>query len=282
MEKNEDRIKKFLSALESVSEQTQRDYAAKLRQMQSKIDFGGKIEPILDFLGTIENPNTRSNKANAIIRMRRFLGLDVEALEILREDLKSEIRQHRKMQSKKNNDDLITYDELLEKLNQLSGRDYIMNYMYVHHGLRNQDINVQYINRHQKKTPTENTVTQDPKAKKPKTEFHIVDYKTAGTYGPKKITIRDKQLFDNINSLDLKNKDYVFALRDGTKPTLNYMNVLAKKNSINNYGEGRIAKILVKHLIDTKQFDKVEELSKQRGTAMSTLYTTYNIMDNHF
>ena len=75
MEKNEDRIKKFLSALESVSEQTQRDYAAKLRQMQSKIDFGGKIEPILDFLGTIENPNTRSNKANAIIRMRRFLGL---------------------------------------------------------------------------------------------------------------------------------------------------------------------------------------------------------------
>ena len=58
------------------------------------------------------------------------------------------------------------------------------------------------------------------------------------------------------------------------------MNVLASKHSINQYGEGRIAKILIRHLIDTKQFDKIELLSKQRGTQLSTIYTTYNLFDN--
>jgi hypothetical protein len=50
------------------------------------------------------------------------------------------------------------------------------------------------------------------------------------------------------------------------------------------YGEGRIANILVAHLIDTKQHDTIEQLSQQRGTALSTLYytsysTTYLIIN---
>ena len=31
---------------------------------------------------------------------------------------------------------------------------------------------------------------------------------------------------------------------------------------------------------DTKQFNKVHELSVQRGTNLSTLYTSYNMYDN--
>jgi hypothetical protein len=58
------------------------------------------------------------------------------------------------------------------------------------------------------------------------------------------------------------------------------MNVRAMKESINKYGEGRIAKILVKHLIDTDNHEAVAELSKTRGTALSTLYTHYNNYDN--
>ena len=58
------------------------------------------------------------------------------------------------------------------------------------------------------------------------------------------------------------------------------MNALAPKRSINQRGEGRIAKILARRLLDTSQRGKVEELSKQRGAALATLYASYNALDN--
>jgi hypothetical protein len=58
------------------------------------------------------------------------------------------------------------------------------------------------------------------------------------------------------------------------------MNVLATKNSLFKYGEGRIAKIYIKYLLDSQQFDQIERLSRQRGTSLGTIYTSYNIMDN--
>jgi hypothetical protein len=52
------------------------------------------------------------------------------------------------------------------------------------------------------------------------------------------------------------------------------MDVLASECSINQHGEGRIAKTLTCHLIDAKQFDKIEKLSKQRGAQLSTVHAT--------
>ena len=58
------------------------------------------------------------------------------------DETKSEIRIHRKQKSKDNFESLMSYAELLEELEKLSGRTYVMNYMWIKHGLRNQDINV--------------------------------------------------------------------------------------------------------------------------------------------
>jgi hypothetical protein len=110
--------------------------------------------------------------------------------------------------------------------------------------------------------------------------YYIVDYKTAGIYGDKSITITDRRFFDELRGLGLKNNQYLYATQSGAKASVNYMNVLASKNSINQDGEGRICKILVRHLLDTKQHDLIEVISKQRGTALSTLYTSYNVFDN--
>ena len=151
---------------------------------------------------------------------------------------------------------LISYEELLRELDKLSGRDYVMNYLWAKHGLRNKDVNAVYKTR-RPKTIAENTVVFNPKAKMPKVEYLIVDYKAANTYGDKAIPITDKRFFDELKGLGLKNNQYIFATKDGKKATVNYMNVLASKRSINQYGEGRIAKILVKHLLDTSQYGKV-------------------------
>ena len=279
MKTNDDYLKEFIEQLDTASECTKADYAAKLRKLKNDVKFDDTEENIEEFLKSIENPNTRSNKANALIRLRRHFQFPTQKLTDYREDVKAEIRHHRKLQAKSNLENLITYDELLAKLDEMSGKKYFMNYMYCKHGLRNQDINMVFRKR-LKGEPTENTLVFNPLAKKPKMTMHIVDYKTAKTYGPKVITVTDKRLFEELKGMNMKNGQYVFATRDNCKPTLNYMNVRACKDSINNYGEGRIAKILVKHLLDNQRHDEVQELSRTRGTALQTLYTHYNTYDN--
>ena len=46
-------------------------------------------------------------------------------------------------------------------------------------------------------------------------------------------------------------------VRKTRRATVNYMNALASGSSINQYGEGCIAKILIKHLLDTKPHTEI-------------------------
>ena len=267
----------FMTNVE-LSTVTKKDYAAKLGKLMKEVRFDDTEENIINFLQMIANPNTKTNKCFVVIRLRRYFKLPTSYMETMREEIKKEIAIHRKSKARENMDKLMTYAELLDELDKLSGRDYIMNYFWVRHGLRNQDINLRLVSK-KPVTITENTLIFNPKLKKPKMIMHVVDYKTAATYGPKMIEITDARLASELKALDINNR-HIFETRDGKKATMNYMNVLANKNSIKKYGEGRIAKILLKHLIDTQQYDKIEELSKVRGTALATIYTSYNIMDN--
>lgn len=267
----------FMNNVE-LSAVTKKDYSAKLGKLMKEVRFDDTEKNIIDFLKTIENPNTKTNKCFVIIRLRRYFNLPTSYMETMREEIKKEIAIHRKSKARENMDKLMTYAELLDELDKLSGRDYIMNYFWVRHGLRNQDINLKVVSK-KPATITENTLIFNPKLKKPKIIMHVVDYKTASTYGPKIIEIKDARLASELKALGINNR-HIFETRDGKKATMNYMNVLANKNSIKQYGEGRIAKILLKHLIDSQQYDEIEKLSKVRGTALATIYTSYNIMDN--
>jgi len=283
-EANKPYLQKCEDSLNAVAPTTRHEYMAKLRQISRDIDLSAEEPAMLNYLSNIENPNTRSNKAFALIRLRRANNWPIDQLASYRDDMRAEIRMHRKTHAKANLDSLISYEELMQALDKLEGRKYIMNYLYAHHGLRNNDINARYAMRKSKGAipfPDENLLLCNPTAKKPKALLRIVNYKTAKKYGPKEIVIENQRFIDELKKCNLKRGDYVFAMGNGQKPTLNYMNVRAVKDSINNYGEGRIAKILVKHFIDTKQFDKVGQLSAQRGTSLATLYTTYNVWDHN-
>jgi hypothetical protein len=275
---NEDYLSTFMEGIVA-GDSTKKDYLAKLTKLSKEVSFGGHEKGLVDFLKTVENPNTRTNKAFSLIRLRRHFNMSVALLEELREATKSEITIHRKQKSKENIESLITYEELLAELDKLSGRDYVMNYMWVRHGLRNKDINA-VVKRRKPKTITENTVIINPNAKRPKAVYYIVDYKTAAVYGDKTITITDKQFFDELRGLTLNNNAYIFSTGNGTKATVNYMNVLASKRSVNGLGEVKIAKIFLKFLLDGNQHDKIQQVAKWRFTSLGTIYTSYNIWDN--
>jgi len=279
MENNRELVKTFLDEID-VGATTKKDYTVKLNKLSKEIKLDDTEDNLATFFNKIENPNTRSNKIFVVIRLRRHFKMPTSLLEDMRGDLKKEIVIHRKQKAKDNLESLVSYEELLKELDTKTGRDYYMNHMYVKHGVRNKDINVKIVHKTPKQDPTENTMVFNPKLKKPLIKLYIVDYKTANTYGDKYFEIKDKRLYDEIKSLSLKNNDYMFATRDGQKVNVNYMNVLATKNSLFKYGEGRIAKIYIKHLLNSEQYDKIDTLSKQRGTSLGTLYTSYNIMDN--
>jgi hypothetical protein len=279
MENNAELVQTFLDELD-LGATTKKDYTVKLNKLSKQIKLDDTEDNLATFFNKIENPNTRSNKIFVVIRLRRHFKMTTSLLEDMRTDIKKQIVIHRKQKAKDNIESLVTYEKLLQELNTMTGRNYYMNYMYAKHGVRNKDINVKIVHKTPKQDPTENTMVFNPKLKNPLIKMYIVDYKTADTYGDKYFEIKDQRLYDEINSLSLKNNDYMFATRDGKKVNVNYMNVLATKNSLFRYGEGRIAKIYIKHLLDTQQFDKIDMLSKQRGTSLGTLYTSYNIMDN--
>ncbi len=272
-------LKELLEKVD-VSPTTQKDYRVKLEAMSKHVDFAGTQDSILDFLKKIPNPNTKSNKTSIILKLRDVLGHPTDKLVEYRNQTKEEVVRHRRAKATENANSLMDYKELMEHIDGMSGRDYFLNFMFATYGVRNQDVNVRYVRNITDKNSTENLVSFNPSAKKPKVTLHISDYKTSRTYGPKTIIIKDQRLFDELKSLNLKNNQYVFGTKEGKKPTMLHMNVLAKRRSVKQYGEGRIAKILVKHLLDNKLFNKLGDVSEYRGTALSTLYTSYNVLDN--
>jgi hypothetical protein len=222
------------------------------------------------------NPNTLSLYLNMIILLRRDNNLDFDKLVKLRNDLREEIILIRKenMSTTKNN--LPTYTEIVDKLNELSGIRYILNYLLITYGLRNKDINLLYVNKLPSDKEDENYLVQTKNSIK----LDINDYKTDNTFGNKSITITDNKFKEELNKLNLKPNTYLLPKKNGDKLKLNSFNDKVIALTIDGLGETKIFKILVKHLLDKKDFGKLEELVNTRGTSLATIMKSYNVYNN--
>lgn len=278
---NESMFDRFSDSLDNdntISEVTKRDYRAKLRKMMTQIQFDDSEYNLIEYLSTIENPNSRSANAFALIRLRRFLELPTVGLFAYRNDIKSEIVHHRKMNAKENLHRLMTYETLVKKLDELHGVPYLVNHLFIFQGLRNRDINVRVYSKVPKNIEG-NILVHNPALKRPKATLYITNYKTAKRYGDKEIVIKDRRFLDELESLDLDEGEPLLKTRNGEMVTDEYLGVVTQRLTIGNYGEGRIVKICVAHYIDTKQFDKVNQIAEQRGTSLGQIYTSYNVFD---
>lgn len=277
-----DDIFKAFAQQETLSPKSISEYKKQYKTISKKINIFDDESTIIDFLDKIENPNTKSNKAFIILKLRRALDYPYSKLETMREELKDDIAIRRKMKSREYTKTLISYTELREELDKLQGTGlpYIFNYMHVMHGLRNRDLNA-VIKYKKPKEITENTIVFNPKQRKKELNFYIVDYKTSKTHGMKHITITDKNLLNEMKKLNKQDGAFLIPVKkSGQKSSDGYVNVLASQYTIHGLGEAKIAKILMRHYIDSKRFDQVHKLSEQRGTNLVTLYTSYNMYDN--
>ena len=228
------------------------------------------IKKLKDFT---ENPNTLGAYLNLIILVRRSNDMETDKLITLRNGLTKAITETRKEKLSKLNDDLPSYEYIKDELSKLSGQRYIINYLFINHGLRNKDINMVYF----KKIPKDgqaNYITQN----RGKTKLSIRDYKTETKYGNKEITIVDKKFNEELKKLDLADEEPLFTKTNGLPiKSVSTFNEKLLNLSIDKLGQNKLFKIVVKHLLNTRGFDELERLSKDRGTSMDVILKSYNL-----
>jgi hypothetical protein len=219
------------------------------------------------------NPNTLQLYLNMIILVRRFKDEDTDKLIKLRNSLRDEIIESRKKNLDELDDKLPKVDYIMDELDNLTGIRYVLNYLIINHALRNKDLNLQFV-KTLPKNKTDNYILNKGK--------HILldinDYKTEDKYGNKQIKISDEKFINEFKSLNLKNEDYLLSKKDKSKITnISTFNDKVLNLTIDKLGQNKLVKIVIKDLLNKKNFQKLEQLSLDRGTSLSVLLKSYNL-----
>lgn len=272
---NNDLVKKYLEHIKNekkVSEQTIKTYEnigknIPFNLLNSQPTIIKKLKDLYD------NPNTLQLYLNMIILVRKFNNEEVDKLIKFRNSLSDSIKQTRKDNLDKMDDKLPSLDHIKDSLDELTGIRYVINYIMVNHGLRNKDLNLKFV----KVLPEdkdENYIMQKGK----NILLNINDFKTDKKYGTKEIKINNSKFLKELKSLNLKDGDYLIPMKNGNKiSNIITFNDKILKLTIDRLGQNRLVKIVVKDLLNKKDFEKLDSISKDRGTSLEVLLKSYNL-----
>lgn len=260
---------------DNYTESTLALYKSQLNTMADKFSFKTRQSTVLKYFATIKNVNTKSNKLNAIILLRKYFNAKTDLLSDTREGNFKDIETHRKTSLSKLDETLISYEELMTKLNAMDTKWYMLNYMYIQFGLRNKDVNVKFVDElpEAEDRKKENLIIYEDGV----VEMYINVYKTAKSYDEKILKITDEKFIKIFLDQKLKDGNYLFSKGDGQPYTNHSFNVISGRHSIDKLGETKIMKILVKHYLNDNDFKKLNELQASRGSSLTTILKSYNL-----
>ena len=214
-----------------------------------------------------QNLNTRAQLINMGIIMRKLYNVDVKELETQRKNNKKGIAVHTKDLNQKLNSTLPTLAEFDEHLDYLNEKEmhseFIINWMIRNLCVRNQDLVFTLV---RKKADVKKDQHNYVWLGRGKAMFYRRDYKTDKTYGEKVNELKDKRLLN--------------ALGKATFPIIaNPANVgyFVKKMSYRELGEGALVKVVVNDARERGDLNELNRISKDRGTDLCTIATSYNI-----
>jgi len=225
-----------------------------------------------------DNPNTLQLYLNMIILIRRYNDEPTDMLVKLRNSLRDDIIKTRKENLDKLDDKLPSKSYIIEQLNNMSGLRYILNYLIIHHALRNKDMNLKIIENEKDMDDKDQNYMLINKKKK-MIKLFINDYKTDTKYGTKEIKITDQDFYKNVLKVFNENESKnLLHLRNGDKiKSISTLNDKILNLTIDNLGQNKIVKVMIKDLLNNKSFDKLEQLSRDRGTSLDVLLKSYNL-----
>lgn len=220
-----------------------------------------------------DNPNTLQLYLNMIILVRRHNDEETDKLIKFRNSLRDEIIESRKKGLDDLDDKLPNSQYILNELNNLTGIRFILNYLMIKHGLRNKDINLKFV-----KSLPENKTENYLMIKGKNIILNINDYKTEEKYGTKEIKISDDKFINEFKKLKLNDGDYLLPMKNGNKITnTSTFNDKIINLTIDRLGQNKLVKIIIKDLLNNKSFDKLEQMSNDRGTSLDVLLKSYNL-----
>ena len=225
------------------------------------------------------NANTLQLYLNMIILVRRHNDEETDKLIKLRNSLKDDIIKSRKKNLDELDEKLPSYDYIMKELDESTKSRYILNYLILNHGFRNSSVNLKFV---KSLPPVEDRKENYIMIKGKDVLLNINDYKTVSSHGTKEIKIKDDKFRNELKSLNLKNDDYLFPKRNGDKITsVSTFNDKIINHTIDRLGQASLFKIVVKNTLKNKNFEKLEQLSKDRGTSMEVLLKSYNLFNGH-
>tara|TARA_R100001463_G_scaffold51255_1_gene101831 strand:+ start:2786 stop:3634 length:849 start_codon:yes stop_codon:yes gene_type:complete len=272
---NSELLKSYIESRDNITEQTKKTYT----HIANNLPFNvlTSQQTIIKKLNDLyENPNTKALNLNMIILVRKHNEEETDKLIKFRNSLRDDIIKIRKEKMTETKNNLPSYNEIMGKLDDLKGVNYLINYLFLKHGLRNKDINLIYV----KKIPDEKQDENYLVHKKNKVVLDINDYKTDKSFGSKSIDITDDRFIKELKDINAKDNTYLISKKNGEKLKLSSFNERLLNLSIDKLGEAKLFKILIAHLLDKKDFKKIEELVNSRGTSMNTIMKSYNIHNN--
>ena len=106
----------------------------------------------------------------------------------------------------------------------------------------------------------------------------INDYKTEEKYGTKEIKITNEKFINEIKKMKLNDGDYLLSMKNGDKiKNISTFNDKILNLTIDKLGQNKLVKIMIKDLLNNKSYDKLEQLSRDRGTSLDILLKSYNL-----
>lgn len=247
------------------------------------------LEIIKHIKSISDNAFNRKTYLTAVIKIKRLANQGVIELENYREQHKADILQH--IKDSKNdpkawittggavqNPDGLTLKGFSDYVDSLykegKYKEYIVNYLMLHYGVRNQDIDCLIVSLKKKSIPSDDNALV---VYKTKIDYIRRKYKTFKTYGEKKITIKDKKFIIAVNARDIPNGQPFLTTPEGTRFTPASLNKIVQRMTYMEAGEGRLFKLLA----DEYKFneEKLKALAESRGTSIKEIMTSYTKTD---
>ena len=254
-----------------ISDSSKKVYLSLLKRLQ-KVKFkiptraNEKIAYVKEHISSFPNPNTRLDMLNLIIVIRNVLELSVDKLKEYRSELKQQQKAHQVSKMNDAGDKLMSYEDFKKALGEAylnnEWKKYIVNYLMMHYGVRNKDLNLSIVKTKKEMKEGENYLL----LKKDKVVYIRDDYKTHKTYGKKSHEIVDKLFNEAVKKTGVGKLIPEAQISNGLR-----------KLYINKHNEAKIFKLLIDHYYDADDATSIKRLAADRGTSLSVVQGFYNV-----
>tara|TARA_R100001460_G_scaffold76646_4_gene117613 strand:- start:4722 stop:5612 length:891 start_codon:yes stop_codon:yes gene_type:complete len=245
---------------------------------------------IIELIDDEENYGTINLLLTIVLMIKYDNDKEFDDIKKHRDVVREEMRESRWKKKEEKLETLPSIKSLTKYLNRLYSKNqyqsYIINYLLINYNVRNLDLDLiltDDMKEYHKlgKRGDENVLFV---GKNNSVYYYRNQYKTSRTYGPKAIRLSSVKLANSIKGYIAQQQAitdgdiYLLSLQDGSRSGRDSLSHYITKFTYEGLTESDYNKIIVTEKVKTiDDYNKLEKISNNRGTAIETLIEEYNL-----